>query len=293
MATYVACGSSDDTRSDQEAGAGGLGEGGEQPSAGGSNSSAGSKNNGGSTNAAGSDHGVAGEGLSASGNGPGPGEGGRAGSGGAPGGEGGESGAAGAPVDTGLPAVCPGVIGDYTVVTGTEGPDTFTTEQQSNKTLILGLEGDDVIDGNFDGNDCLIAGPGDDELTNPGEAMSYMIGGAGADTFHLSAQTNNYAQIADMSAEDSIGLSKTTFTFLGGTTGDSPYDSQLYSIAEYAAGTGMIPSGEGGAIVYDPATGGIYQDIDRGDSTTGMTQIATVLNHASYSYELTDFVLDD
>jgi hypothetical protein len=206
---------------------------------------------------------------------------------------GGEGGAAGAPPDSGLPAVCPGVLADYTTVTGTDGPDTFTTEQQTNKTLILGLEGDDVIDRNHDGNDCLVAGPGDDDLMNPGEAMSYMIGGPGADTFHLVAQKNNYAQIADMSAEDTIGLSRTTFTYLGGATGGTPYDSQLYAIVDYAAGTGMIPNGEGAAIVYDPATGGLYEDMDRGDNSTGVSQIATVLNHASYTYDITDFVIDD
>jgi hypothetical protein len=291
VATYAACGSSDGTRTDQDAGAGGLGEGGET-SAGGSTSTAGSKNTAGSTSTAGSKNGLGGEGGSGADGGSGGASAGEGGTGGdVP--LGGEGGAAGAPPDTGLPAACPGVIGDYTVVTGTDGPDTFTAEQQTGKALILGLEGDDVIDRDPAGGDCLVAGPGDDDLTNPGEGMSYMIGGAGADTFHLIGQRNNYAQIVDMSAEDSIGLSKTTFPFLAGTTGDSPFDYQVVTVADYAAGTGLVPNGEGAAIVYDPATGGLYEDLDRGNNTTGATQLATILNHGSYTFELTDFVLDD
>jgi hypothetical protein len=45
--------------------------------------------------------------------------------------------------------------------------------------------------------------------------------------------------------------------------------------------------------VYDPATGGLWQDTDRGNITSGATQIATILNAASYTYDLEDFILDD
>jgi hypothetical protein len=292
VTTYVACGSSDPSSADQEAGAGGaLGEGGEPSSSGGSEDTAGSKNTAGDSSMAGSSAGPGGEGGGAS-----SAEGGAGGV--AAGGDanGAQAGAGGAPDEGGLPAACPGVLGDYTQVDGTTGPDTFTSTQLEGKLLVFGLEGDDVFDRNHSGNDCLVGGPGDDDLTNPGESASYLIGGAGADTFHLVAQTNNYAQIADMSAEDTIGLSKTTFTFLGGTAGATVASYQLYSLADYEAGTGSIPAGEGAALVYDPATGGIWQDLDRGvkgSSQADAAQIATVLNHASYTFDPEDFVLDD
>jgi hypothetical protein len=119
------------------------------------------------------------------------------------------------------------------------------------------------------------------------------VGGPGADTFHLAVGSNNYTRIADMDAADTIGLSQATFTFLAGTPGATPSDSQVYSIADYEAGTGTIPSAEGAAIVYDPATGGLWQDNDRGSNSSGASQIATVLNAAGYAYDINDFVLDD
>lgn len=292
--TYLACGSSDATKTDQEAGAGGvLGDGGEpSSSSGGSKATAGSKNAAGDSSMAGSSTGPGGEGGGSNG-----GAGSDVGGAGSSGGDAGaEAGAGGAPDDGGLPPACPGVLGDYVQLDGTSGPDTFTTEQLEGTMLVFGLEGDDIFERNHTGGDCLVGGPGDDDLTNPGESASYLIGGAGADTFHLIAQTDNYARIADMSAEDSIGLSKTTFTFLAGTTGASAADWQLYSLADYEGGTGSIPNGEGAAIVYDPATGGLWRDLDRGvkgSSENDAAQLATIVNHASYTFDPDDFVLDD
>lgn len=289
--SYVACGSSDPTDSDQDAGAGGgLADGGEPSSSGGSKNSAGSKNTAGDTSPAGASGGPAGEG-----GGAGEALGGAGGAGGDAAIAGG-AGAGGAPVETGLPAACPGVLADYTQLDGTTGADTFMTAQLSGNVLAFGLEGDDVFERDGNGGDCLVGGPGDDDLTNPGESASYLIGGSGADTFHLSNLGNNYTFIVDMSADDSIGLSKTNYSFLVGTAGDPPPDWQVLEIVDYEAGTGSVPAAETAAIVYDPATGGIWRDLDRGlkgSSQGDATQIATIVNHASYTFNLDDFVLDD
>lgn len=297
VSTYVACGSSDPSNSDQEAGAAGApGAGGEPSSSGGSKNAAGSKGTAGDANAAGATGSAGGEGGGA--NAPLGGSGGAAGEaagGDAGGGDAGGDAAGGAPDDGGLPSVCPGVLSDYTQLDGTSGPDTFTTELLEGKLLVFGLDGDDVFDGNPTGNDCLVGGPGDDDLTNPGESASYLIGGPGADTFHLIAQTNNYALIADMSAEDSIALSKASYG-LDGTVGGTVASYQLYSLADYEAGTGSIPAGESAALIYDPATGGIWRDVDRGvkgSSQGDAVQLATVLNHSSYTFNPEDFMLDD
>jgi hypothetical protein len=289
--SYAACGSSDESRTDHEAGA--SGEGGDASHAAGSQNGAGTSNVAGTKNGAGGDSSAAGAPPALGG------EGGVAGSvlggaGGAAGGEpvGGEAGSAGAPTETGLPAACPGVLGDYTLLEGGVEPDTFTNQQLNGKVLARGLEGDDLFETNT-GQDCLVGGPGDDDFTSASEGVSYLVGGPGADAFHLAVTANNYTRIADMTAEDTIGLSKTAFYFLAGTVGGTPYDTQVYSIVGYEAGTGLVPSAEGAAIVYDPATGGLWQDSDRGDNTSGATQIATILNAAGYTYDIDDFILDD
>jgi hypothetical protein len=290
--TYVACGSSDRSAADQEAGA--NGEGGDANDSGGSSNRAGSSNGAGTKNSGGGDSSNGGAPIAPGGEGGAAGSS-RGGSGGeeALGGDAGAAGAAGASSDPTFPELCPGVLADYTRVDGTSGADTFVTAQLAGKTLVLGLEGDDIFDTNHDGQDCLIGGPGDDDLTNPGENVSYLFGGPGADTFHLIAQLNNYAFIADMSSEDTIGLSKTTFTFLDGVAGATPSDYQLQAIDNYSSGTGTVPPGEGAAIVYDPVSGELWQDTDRGDNTSGAVKIATVVNAAAYTYDIDDFVLDD
>lgn len=293
--TYVACGSSDNSIADQEAGA--SGEGGGANNSGGSKSTAGSSNVAGTKNSGGGDSSNGGAPVA-----PG-GEGGSAGNalggaGGSAGDEpvGGEAGAAGAPAETGLPAACPGVIGDYTLLDGGDEPDTFTNQQLNGKVLARGFGSDDIFETNV-GQDCLVGGPGDDDFTSASEGVSFFVGGAGADSFHLAVGANNYTRIADMTAEDTIGLSKATFTLLVGTVGDTPFDTQIYSVPDYEAGTGIVPpTGEGAAIVYDPATGGLWQDSDRGvkgSSQNDASQIATIVNAASYTYDINDFILDD
>jgi hypothetical protein len=289
--SYVACGSSDESRTDQEAGA--NGEGGDGSNSGGSQNSAGSSDVAGTNNSGGGDRSNGGAPIALGG------EGGTAGS--SPGGSGGDqplggdagaAGAAGASSDPTFPELCPGVRADYTQVDGSSGADTFATAQLAGKTLVLGLEGDDIFDRNHDGQDCLVGGPGDDDLTNPGENVSYLFGGPGADTFHLIAQLNNYAFIADMSSEDTIGLSKATFTFLDGVAGATPSEYQMHSIENYSTGA-VVPNGEGSVIVYDPVSGELWQDLDRGDNSAGASKIATIVNAAAYTYSIDDFVLDD
>jgi hypothetical protein len=228
--TYVACGSSDNSLADQEAGA--SGEAGDANDSGGSKSTAGSSGVAGTKSSAGGD--------SSNGGAPGApgGEGGLAGSslgggGGSAGDEpvGGDAGAAGAPAETGLPAACPGVIADYTLLEGGDEPDTFTSQQLNGKILARGQGSDDIFESNT-GQDCLVGGPGDDEFTSASEGVSYFVGGAGADSFHLTVGSNNYTRIADMTAEDTIGLSKATFAFLAGTPGATPFDTQVFSVAE-------------------------------------------------------------
>ena len=293
--TYVACGSSDNSLADQES-AGASGEGGDASSSGGSKSTAGSSNVAGTKNSAGGDSNNGGAPTAPGGEG-GVAGGSLGGGGGSAGDEpvGGEGGGAGAPAETGLPAACPGVIADYTLLEGGDEPDTFTNQQLNGKVLARGFGSDDIFETNV-GQDCLVGGPGDDDFTSASEGVSYFVGGAGADSFHLAVGSNNYTRIADMTAEDTIGLSKATFTFLAGTVGATPFDSQVYSVADYEAGTGTVPAGEGATIVYDPATGGLWQDIDRGlkgSSQNDASQIATVLNAAAYTYDIDDFVLDD
>lgn len=80
---------------------------------------------------------------------------------------------------------------------------------------------------------------------------------------------------------------------LAAAVGAAPYDTELYSVVDYEAGTGSIPTGEGAALVYDPATGGLWRDTNRGDNTSGASAIAVIANHASYSYDIDDFTVDD
>lgn len=265
-------------KSAQEAGAGGEAQAGGD-SAGGSSSQAGAPS---------AEGGSGGEAL---------GGGGGGGSGDVSGGAAGATaeagaGAGGAP-DSGLPSGCPGALADYTVLDGTADADTFDNTALEDKKLVFGLEGADVFDKSDDGGDCLVGGPGDDELTSSSDAVSYLIGGEGADLFHLDEASGNYAHIVDMTSEDEIGLSRGAFPFLAGQVGATPSTSQLYSVADYEAGTGEVPSGEGAAIVYDPGTGGLWMTPLRGTKDDAATPIATIVNHGSYTFAIEDFVLED
>ena len=76
-----------------------------------------------------------------------------------------------------LPAECPGVLEDYTLIVGTEGDDVLSGGNGDD--LIFGLGGNDTIDGG-NGKDCLVGGDGDDVLRG-GNGKDVLIGGAGAD----------------------------------------------------------------------------------------------------------------
>jgi len=288
--TYVACGSSDPSRAEQDGGAGG--EAGDHPSSGGSQASGGSVNSGGTVNSS------AGEGGALGGM---PGSGGSGGadvSGGDTsmiGGAAGAGGAAGLPdlPDDQFPAICPGVIGDYTRVDGTTDDDAFTATQQIGKALIFGLAGNDTFDKDLDGTDCLIGGAGDDDFTAAGESTSYLVGGSGADTFHIGGFSFS-SVIADMRPDegDVIGLNLTNYA-LTGQAGDTPSATELVEVVDYEAGTGVVPAGTGGALVYDPATGSLWRDFNRGTKGDGSAQqVAKIVNYASYTFDLNDFVLD-
>ena len=278
---YVACGSSDGTRATEEGGAGG--EGGEAIGAGGSNAVAGSNNTGGSnTNAAGEGGApIAIGGMPAT----------EAGAGGADLGEVGGAGGAG-PDPSAIPAACL----ENLTIEGTSGPDTFTNDQlnmNNSHVNAIGYEGDDVFEYNYAGQDCLVGGAGDDDLSAPGEYGSYLMGNEGADVFHFTSQFggNTPSIIVDMSAEDELAFNKTNF-MLAGAVGMVLYAQELASVVDYEAGTGMIPNGEGACIVYDPATGGIWRDTDRGDNSSGAGKLAVIENHASYVFDPNDFVVE-
>lgn len=299
VATYVACGSNDDTRTAQEAGAGGLGEGGGDPSGGGSKSTAGSKNNGGNLNVAGADvGGAAGE------SGAGASAGGTAGSGGAAGEGGGSSGgeagasggAGGAPEvpDFTFPAACPGPAESYTTLTGTSEDDMFTTLQLDGKVLAFGSSGNDDFGMSYGGDDCLVGGPGDDNFSSSNEGgTTTFVGGSGVDTFHIE-YNNDYIRIADMESGDKIALNVETFQFLTGNSGDVPAVAQVVSVPDYSAGTGMATA-EASCIVYDPKTGELWRDTDgytKGSSPYDAQRLGQIINFASYTFDLNDFELD-
>ncbi|HVY28589.1 MAG TPA: hypothetical protein VHB79_18665 [Polyangiaceae bacterium] len=289
--SYVACGSSDASKTVPEA-AGAGGEGGESTSSsGGSSNVAGSKNSGGSLNMVGGQAGESSGGAAASGLGGASGGdsgmlGGAAGSEAAGAGSGGEG-----PVDMSLPAACPGVIGDYTLKVGTDGADHYALADLNGKNLIFGLAGDDVFDRDTTGEDCLLGGPGDDDLTSSGEFATYLFGGPGADTFHL-ATTYDEFHVQDMESADTIALLQSAYPFLVGQPGDTIAATQLYSLAGYSTGAASIPAGEGAALVYDPNNGLLWQDTDRGDNTTGQKQIGDIANYSSYTFDADDFVLE-
>jgi hypothetical protein len=280
--TYVACGSSDPANSDQEGGAGG--EGGALTAPGGTPSTGGSQSNPG-----GGEGGVP---LVVAGM-PGGGAGGAAAGGEGGVGGGGEGGAA---PDDGFPAACPGAIGDYLQIDGTTAPDTFTLAQLSmndGKVYALGLDGDDVFELDNAGQDCLVGGTGDDDFSIPGESGSVMYGNDGADVYHLEFTSSNAPSvIADMTSEDTIALALQSNTFLYGQAGAVPDATQLFSVADYEAGTGSIPAGEGAAIAYDPATGGLWRDDDRGTKGTNASQYVKIGNPGSYTFDINDFVLE-
>lgn len=294
-ATYVACGSSDQSKTEQEGGA--AGEGGETTGAGGTQSGGGSKSGGGTNS------GVAGEGGAPTGGVPTTGTGGAEGGAvSALGGAGGEGGGA-EPVDPdAFPASCPGAVSDYFALDGGAEPDTFTGPQLDqtvpdgtySQVFARGFAGNDTFEYNNAGADCLLGGDGDDDFSLPGEYGSVIVGGAGADVYHLRFEPNNTpSQIVDMSGEDTIGISKAGFDFLAGNPGAAPYDTQLHSVADYEAGTGTVPTGEGAAIVYDPATGGLWLDLDRGMKGQTEVQLLKIGNAGSYTYDINDFVLED
>lgn len=288
--TYVACGSSDAAKAVPEA-AGAGGEGGESTSSsGGSSNVAGSKNGGGSANMVGGQAGESSGGAATSGQG------------GASGGDSGMlGGAAGAettgaggegPVDMSLPAACPGVLADYTLLVGTDGDDVFTTQDVGGKKLIFGLDGMDTYPKEHGGDDCIVGGPGDDDFTNSDEFANYYFGGAGADTYHIDT-TGNYVQIADLEHGDIIALNQVKFAFLTGNAGDIPSSTQVFAVPGYSTGTtsGVI---EGSSIVYDPNSGELWLDYDGGvkGSSVNDKQILTVLNKDSYTFDVDDFELE-
>jgi hypothetical protein len=287
--TYAACGSSDASKALQEGGAGG--EAGETAGSGGSNNAAaGSKNGGGSANN------VAGQAGENSSGGQTTGQGGA--SGGDSGMLGGASGtdAAGAggsgetPGDMSLPAACPGVLADYTLLVGTSGDDAFTTQDVGGKKLIFGLEGMDSFPKEHGGEDCIVGGPGDDDFTNSDEFANYYFGGGGADTYHIDT-TGNYVRIADMASGDVIALSKVTFTFLTGASGDVPQSTQVLAVPGYSTGTssGVV---EVSSIIYDPTSGELWLDTDGGVKGVNDKQILTIVNKDGYTFDIDDFELE-
>lgn len=287
-ATYVACGSSDTTKTLPEGGAGG--EGGDSTSVGGTKSVAGSSNSGGSLSTVGGQTGEGGAGAPASGQG-----GASAGDSGMLGGAAGAEAAAGAggsdtTGDMSLPSECPGALADYTLLVGTTGDDTFTAPDVSGKKLIFGLAGMDVFPKEHGGEDCIIGGPDDDDFTNSDEFANYYFGGAGADTYHIDT-SGNYVQIADMEHGDLIGLNQVKFAFLTGVPGDIPQSSQVFAVPGYSTGTtsGVV---EASAIVYDPTSGELWLDTDGGVKGVNDRQVLTIINKDSYTFDVDDFVIE-
>jgi hypothetical protein len=292
----VACGSDDPSKTVQAGGAGG--EGGDGPSVAGKQNVAGSLNNGGgSKNSAGGDGGVPSQGGM-----PGPGGsavagaalggestgGAAAGAGGSTAGAGGEGGQA--PLDAGLPLGCPGVITEYTVVTGTSGDDAFSLTELSNRSLVHGLEGDDTFPQSGDGADCLVGGPGDDDFVDPNEQASYFVGGPGADTYHVTSHAN-LINLLDMESGDTIALSATQFTWLSGAIGEPIPAYSLKAVAGYSTGadSGTV---EGSSIIYDPNTGELWEDPNGGVKDGSSLQIGTIHNHDSYVFDINDFIVE-
>ena len=72
-----------------------------------------------------------------------------------------------------LPAQCPGDIGTYNVIKGTDASETI--RGTSGPDLIYGYGGDDIIDG-AGGDDCIVGGPGDDRLKG-GTGNDVLLGG--------------------------------------------------------------------------------------------------------------------
>jgi hypothetical protein len=218
-------------------------------------------------------------------------------------GAGGEGGGSEEPIDpNAFPEECPGAPSDYVALDGGAEPDTFTGPQLDqtvpdgtySQVFARGFAGNDTFEYNNAGADCLLGGDGDDDFSLPGEYGSVIVGGSGADVYHLRFEPNNTAtQIVDMAGEDTIGISLAGFTFLAGTAGNPPYDTQLHSVPDYEAGTGVVPNGEGAAIVYDPATGGLWLDEDRAMKGQTEVQLLRIGNPGSYTYDINDFVLDD
>ena len=285
--TYVACGSSNESLADQEGGAGG--EGGAALGSGGAQSStAGSQNSGGGTKNAGG-----GEGGEPSLGGMSTGSGGAevGGEPGMTGGAGGEGGAGPNPYDDGFPSECPGVVSDYTLVDGTPDDDTVAVAQLVGKVLSHTFAGNDTFEATYDGNDCLVGGLGDDDFSATGETGSYLIGGSGADTFHVSGSSHS-SIIVDLAAEDTIALNTLVYTYLGTAVGEPPPASNFEIVAEYEAGTGSAIAGAG-VMIYDSSTGKLWVDYNGGTIGDGAeTTIASVLNHATYTVTVDDFVLE-
>ena len=289
VSTYAACGSSDVRKVSQAGGA--AGEGGVAAMGAGSPSTGGSLNAGaGAPSESAGQAGITGFGGASLG---GMSDAGQAGLGASAGNDGASgAGQAGAPSEYALPAECPGVVGDYTLVVGTDQQDTFSELQQDGKALVFGLNGADVFDADYAGQDCLLGGPGDDVFTSSSEASSYFFGGPGDDTYHLT-NDYNYFYLVDMEADDVVTLSLTAFDFLVGAPGNNPAADQILSLPGYSLGNASIPASQNaGAIVYDPDNGQLWADTDRGDKTSGATQIGTILDFASYVFDRYDFTLD-
>jgi hypothetical protein len=287
--TYVACGSSDPSKTEEAGGVGGAaGEAG--ITTGGKSSGAGTQSGGGSKNNAG-EAGMTTGGVAANAGAAGSEAGGAGAAGESAGGM--SSGAAGAPPDDmSLPAVCPGLLDDYTLLSGSAGDDHFLAADVSGKKLIFGLGGADIFDTEHGGDDCLVGGPGDDDFTNSDEFANYYVGGAGADTYHIST-TGNYLRIGDLEAADELSFEQATFTYLLGAAGDNVNANQLHSVSGYSTGTssGVV---EGSSLVYDPSTGELWQDFDGGVKGSSVSDklILTVLNHDSYTFDPDDFVIE-
>lgn len=147
------------------------------------------------------------------------------------------------------------------------------TGNQANNNL-LGGNGNDTLIGNR-GNDTLDGGLGKDSLT----------GGGSADAFLFSSANAGIDIITDFNQAEGDKIKVSQGGFGGGLKSDSAIDTIFnleYSLSSAQFNTGAAATRASDRFIYNPATGGLFFDID-GTGTQKQIQFATLPTGLSLS----------
>lgn len=261
----------------------------------------GGSGDGGSGDGGGGDGGSSGDGSSgapALGGAGGTEIGGAAGEGGSgdAGGSGGEGGSGTNPGTPTLPAACPGVIGDYTLVQGTSSSETFGLDPLTEGAdFVHGRGGNDVLEASG-GDDCYLGAAGMDRLEHgiPGDGTDHLLGGPDRDDFVL-VGTGGLADIVDFGAAettDVIIFVRAGFGLTGAAAGAIPVANRQTSASDLSAGANSeLCAAATPCIIYDSTDGEILFDAD-GASPGSAVLVARIRGFQNLTFDWANVELE-